>query len=166
MHYRNNKRQFYILLTVTVLWTGFIWAMSFRPAEDSSEMSMGIVRMILNIFLPWVESVIGAVSEESIEWFHFFVRKCAHFTEYLLLGILSFLSFRQLCFPTKQHQKLYWLIAVGYCTLIASADETIQLFVEGRSGQLSDVMLDCTGAICGILLTAGFLKYKRFKKSI
>ena len=30
-------------------------------------------------------------------------------------------------------------------------DETIQLFVDGRAGQISDVWLDVSGAVCGIL---------------
>lgn len=32
------------------------------------------------------------------------------------------------------------------------ADETIQLFVEGRSGQISDVWLDLAGALTGTML--------------
>ena len=37
-------------------------------------------------------------------------------------------------------------------------DETIQLFVEGRSGQISDVWLDMAGIVTGIMVTAGFMK--------
>ena len=35
--------------------------------------------------------------------------------------------------------------------MIPFVDETIQLFVEGRSGQVSDVWLDLAGALCGLL---------------
>ena len=37
-------------------------------------------------------------------------------------------------------------------------DETIQLFTEGRSGQISDVWLDMAGIVTGIMVTAGFMK--------
>ena len=37
-------------------------------------------------------------------------------------------------------------------------DETIQLFVEGRSGQISDVWLDMAGIFIGIIVTVGFMK--------
>ena len=36
--------------------------------------------------------------------------------------------------------------------LTALCDETIQLFVEGRSGQISDVWLDAAGIATGALL--------------
>jgi VanZ family protein len=36
---------------------------------------------------------------------------------------------------------------------IALGDETIQLFVPGRSGQISDVWVDLTGVAIGCVLT-------------
>jgi VanZ family protein len=36
---------------------------------------------------------------------------------------------------------------------VPSVDETIQLFVDGRSGQVTDVLIDCAGACTGVLLT-------------
>lgn len=49
--------------------------------------------------------------------------------------------------------------------MIASMDEMIQLFVDGRSGQISDVALDSIGALTGILLILGlrFLWCRRKK---
>lgn len=41
-----------------------------------------------------------------------------------------------------------WLIAVCY----AATDETHQLFVPGRSGQVRDVLIDSVGAAIGVLL--------------
>ncbi len=38
-------------------------------------------------------------------------------------------------------------------TLAALCDETIQLFVPGRSGQIADVWLDTAGYLTGTLLT-------------
>lgn len=54
------------------------------------------------------------------------LRKCAHFGEYALLGVF---------------------------TAAALCDETIQLFVPGRSGQITDVWLDTAGYLTGALLT-------------
>ncbi len=36
--------------------------------------------------------------------------------------------------------------------LVAAMDETIQLFVSGRSGQITDVLLDSVGALVGIAI--------------
>ena len=56
---------------------------------------------------------------------NFVVRKTAHFCEYLALVLV----------------------------LVPSIDETIQLFVPGRSGQVTDVLLDCCGAATGVALS-------------
>ena len=50
------------------------------------------------------------------------------------------------------------VIGPGFCLLVASVDETIQLFVSGRSGQVSDVVLDFVGALCGITLLLIIIK--------
>lgn len=46
----------------------------------------------------------------------------------------------------RKEMFLPWLIAVLY----AASDEIHQLFVPGRSGQLSDVILDSAGALAGV----------------
>lgn len=66
------------------------------------------------------------------------------FGEYFVLGILMDRALSQ----TKRGRKLKW--ALTACVLVASTDETIQRFVSGRSGQISDVLLDSAGALCGI----------------
>lgn len=37
------------------------------------------------------------------------------------------------------------------CVLVASCDETIQLFSGGRCGQVKDVVLDSCGALRGVV---------------
>ena len=46
----------------------------------------------------------------------------------------------------RKEMFLPWLIAALY----AASDEIHQLFVPGRSGQLSDVILDSAGALAGV----------------
>lgn len=48
--------------------------------------------------------------------------------------------------------------------MVPFVDETIQLFVAGRSGQISDVWLDMSGAAAGMMITAGVLCCLRRKK--
>ena len=54
---------------------------------------------------------------------------------------------------------LPWLIAAGY----AATDEFHQLFVPGRSGQVSDVILDSAGAAIGVLIMTG-IEWLRVRK--
>lgn len=74
------------------------------------------------------------------------LRKCAHFGEYALLGVLTAAALR-----TGTH--FSWPAALLPGTLAALCDETIQLFVPGRSGQITDVWLDTAGYLTGALLT-------------
>ena len=75
------------------------------------------------------------------------VRKLAHFCEYMLEGFLLMLCMRVY---TRQY---IWHISVPMLggVLTALTDETIQLFSQGRSSQVTDVWLDSAGVLAGIL---------------
>ena len=77
-----------------------------------------------------------------------FVRKLAHFCEYLLEGFLLMLCMRVYSRHPLRHVTVPMLGGV----LTALADETIQLFSEGRSSQVTDVWLDSAGVLAGILV--------------
>ena len=75
------------------------------------------------------------------------VRKLAHFCEYLLEGFLLMLCMRVYSRHPLRHITVPMLAGV----LTALTDETIQLFSEGRSSQVTDVWLDSAGVLAGIL---------------
>ena len=76
------------------------------------------------------------------------VRKLAHFCEYMLEGFLLMLCMRVY---TRQY---IWHISVPMLggVLTALTDETIQLFVPGRSGQVTDIWIDFSGVMTGLLV--------------
>ena len=74
------------------------------------------------------------------------LRKCAHFGEYALLGVFTAAALRT-------GTRFSWPAALLPGTFAALCDETIQLFVPGRSGQITDVWLDTAGYLTGALLT-------------
>lgn len=83
--------------------------------------------------------------DKYIEKYVFIIRKCAHFTIYLILGILviSLLSeYRVVNFKTV----LYTLLIVF---LYACSDELHQLFIIGRSSEIRDVLIDSSGGFIG-----------------
>ena len=75
------------------------------------------------------------------------VRKLAHFCEYLLEGFLLMLCMRVYSRHPLRHITVPMLAGV----LTALTDETIQLFSQGRSSQVTDVWLDSAGVLAGIL---------------
>ncbi len=76
-----------------------------------------------------------------------FVRKLAHFCEYLLEGFLLMLCMRVYSRHPLRHITVPMLGGV----LTALTDETIQLYSPGRSSQVTDVWLDSVGVLAGIL---------------
>ena len=87
------------------------------------------------------------------------VRKCAHASEYAILGILLWLSISEIA------EKKMGLYAFVTGTIYAASDEFHQLYVPGRSGQISDVILDASGILIGLLLIyilrTGIKRYKK-----
>ena len=75
------------------------------------------------------------------------VRKLAHFCEYTLEGFLLMLCMRVYSRHPLRHITVPMLAGV----LTALTDETIQLFSQGRSSQVTDVWLDSAGVLAGIL---------------
>ena len=76
-----------------------------------------------------------------------FVRKLAHFCEYLLEGFLLMFCMRVYSRHPLRHITVPMLGGV----LTALTDETIQLYSPGRSSQVTDVWLDSVGVLAGIL---------------
>lgn len=134
-----NKR--FIFITITLIWTAVIFSFSLQSGEVSGDLSGSVLEAILGFFMPGVLE-----SPEKLELFHLILRKCAHFTEFMILGVLSSIALKHMKVGYKN------IIGVGYCVLIASLDETLQLFVSGRAGRVQDVLIDSAGALVGVLV--------------
>ena len=76
------------------------------------------------------------------------VRKLAHFCEYLLEGFLLMLCLR--VYTRHFFKHVSWPILGGLLT--ALTDEAIKLFVPGRSGQVTDIWIDFSGVMTGLLV--------------
>jgi VanZ family protein len=87
------------------------------------------------------------------------VRKTAHFSEYALLG---FLNLGMMQAWAKDTAWAYRLAAIPWL-MAPCIDETIQLFVPGRDGRFTDVLIDLSGGLLGILIM--HLLLRRFRAS-
>lgn len=88
-----------------------------------------------------------------------FVRKSAHFIIYFALGLSLISLIREYRILDLKAILIALLIAILY----ACSDEFHQLFISGRSGQISDIFLDSFGSFIGISIY--YLIYKiRSKK--
>ena len=140
-----NKR--FIFITITLIWTAVIFSFSLQSGEVSGDLSGSVLEAILGFFMPGVLE-----SPEKLELFHLILRKCAHFTEFMILGILSSIALKYMKVGYKG------IIGLGYCVLIASLDETLQLFISGRAGKVQDVLIDSAGALVGVVVVLIYFK--------
>lgn len=122
-----------------VSWLILIYLLSAETGDQSGSLSNGILLSIAKLL---------KISDTKafVDTFGFFIRKLAHFSEYFILYILTYE-----CFKEYNCQKLI-VVSVLFCVLYASFDEFHQLFVDGRCGQLSDVMIDSSGSIVSCFL--------------
>lgn len=103
------------------------------------------------------------MSDETFEVCHHAIRKCAHFTEYAVLGILAWRTLRyDAAFEALIGRRRYCL-AVLLCALYASSDEFHQSFVPTRQPAVLDVMIDTFGAACGVSLVWSIRRLRNTK---
>ena len=81
-------------------------------------------------FLLWLEP---HMSEETIEHWHYIIRKTAHFVEYAMLGFLAWRAVHNdAAFRSYSASRQFWF-ALLFAALYASTDEFHQKFVPTRS---------------------------------
>ena len=129
-----SKNRFLICLAAVLLWIAFIFCRSLQPADMSTLESKWVLALLRRL-IPF------KLTEH-------FIRKLAHFTEFAVLGVLAGTLFGGRC----QHLWTGFLFAVMTGVITALCDETIQLFVTGRAGQIPDVWIDVAGATAGAVI--------------
>ena len=102
---------------------------------------------------PVLRFLFGELTPAEFRFAHSIVRKCAHLTEYAILGILMV---RAQTTPRAPVPRTAVLRAILYCALYAMVDEGHQAFVPSRTGSPIDVLVDTTGATIGTLTLAGW----------
>lgn len=126
-----------INLILIIIWMIFIFVMSSFNANDSANQSNIIAHFLSQLF-----------NINNLELLSLIVRKLAHFSEYLILGILIY------------NYCLRFDLSVLICLFYAISDEIHQIFTPGRSCQIMDVIIDLLGAICGIIILFFYNKRK------
>lgn len=164
-----------ILIVFCGLWMALIFFLSSQNEETSSDASNSVTAII-------VETIYGDETPhtpEDVNWegtspsvyddlesglvpkddilgrskfsFKSDVRKLAHIFIYLVLAVLVNASFLS---HFKKNRLVYTAITFCICGVYAFLDELHQYFVPGRGMGMKDVLLDCSGALAGIVITA------------
>ena len=119
-----------IKLLLIILWLLVIFIFSNQDGTTSTALTNGV----LEKYLFFIDSDVLFI----------IIRKIAHITEYLILGILVFGFVNEF----KIDRKI--IISLLICLIFSSLDEFHQLFIPGRTGKILDVFIDMIGILLGI----------------
>lgn len=148
-------RKIIVFALLSLLITGFIWGNSLKTIEQSKDQSIPVAETIQPIVDP----------QEKIEKpvFHSYIRKLAHVTEFFVLG----LSVAGFALSLGAYLGKYFIsMPILMVLFVAVMDEFIQNFAR-RGSQVTDVMLDFSGGLAGVLfvwLLCGLFSRKKKRK--
>lgn len=149
--------------TLVVACAVAIFVLSAAPADESQVQSTRLAQMLVTWLHPEYCSLAPGEQTMLLETADHIVRKAAHATEYAAFGALSLIAFRNtfsllggiVASPPASRRAANAALILS--ALYAVSDEIHQLFVPGRAGMFSDVLIDSAGALVGILLILALL---------
>lgn len=140
------KRLFILFAVLACLVVAFIFCQSILDRQESAAQS--------GIFAAFFQRLLDPHGRIDSEVFHGFIRKTAHFVEFFTLGLFTAAATINLgCIKGRRYVAAPMLLTLA----TAVADEYLQFFT-GRGSQVTDVVLDYSGALTG-LATAALLSY-------
>lgn len=137
------KRTILLLLLAGTFFT--IFQFSSQNGTDSGTLSRKVMNKIVNVF-PYTKDLSNQTKYKIVERSQPIIRKGAHFSIYILVGILimTFIS----TYRISLWKKLLCSSGIGF--LYAVSDEIHQMYVPGRTARVLDVVIDTAGVWFGI----------------
>ena len=156
-----------IFSVVAIAINAYIIVHSCLDAVQSTEASSGVIEVteeVINTVAP------GTITSDNHDSFVSFIRKAfGHFGLFLISGFFTSLALFLIINPFND-KKYYRIILVALSSglLLALLTETIQLYVPGRSGELTDVLIDFGGYLLGfsVIFLILFLIIRHINKQI
>lgn len=144
---RKNKKLFHSILVI--IWMLVIFNFSSQNGSKSTKTSDVVTSMAVNVTTSVTNKDIPREEvKKKVEDSTFLVRKTAHFTEYLILGILVL----QLLSDYTKINKRMLIVSLIICYLYAVSDEVHQIFIPDRTAKVLDTFIDGAGSLVGITI--------------
>ena len=142
----------HILIIPIIIWMGIVFKFSNQPADVSDHTSSNVTKIIVEIFAK--KDISEEEKTELIEKYDPAVRKFAHFTIYAIGGFLIMIYVN--AYNIKETKKILYSWGVG--SFYALTDEIHQIFIPGRAGEITDVILDSIGILTGVCTSLLIIK--------
>jgi VanZ family protein len=121
-----------------------VWLMTtFYLSTDafSANQTSSLIIPALTYFFP-------TLSTDQVDFWHIFIRKCGHVTEYFILTMLALRSFRHEGIDPVETK----LKTMTFVLMAALLDEWHQSFTVSRGASSVDVGYDCVGGVLALWL--------------
>ncbi len=160
-----NKQKLKIIISyiLVILWMIVIFMFSNVDSYHSNSTSKGAINKVVDkvdegaVNVGIKDKPLNTLEKQNIvNEINLPVRKIIHFTEYLILCLLWINALR------VSNIKYKYIISILICIIYAFTDEYHQTFINGRTGQLLDVLIDSSGVIVGSIIY--YIGSKIFKK--
>lgn len=163
MEAKNHRKTIWLIIIIVaaVAWCFTIFNLSGATSSSSNSTSTSLSKKVIT-------KVLDATNEAGITDSHPDevklakaadllnkpLRKAAHATVYFVLALIL-LAVGRVIFSSKKYL-LTCFLTLLFCFVFAMTDEYHQTFVDGRTGQFSDVLIDTAGACVGVLLFSSY----------
>lgn len=134
-----------VLIIVLSIWIGILLYFSLQSSEASNNMSRLLAQRLDALLGRIGIEKNGLTEQEQIEYYNIILRSFAHLFIYFVLGKLS----NELLLKTKVRYKK--IIAICFCVFLAIMGEIVQLYIDGRTARVRDVLVDSAGAVIGVV---------------
>ena len=156
-----KKKKLYTIVAVILLTAMYviIFLFSSESGEESSDLSAGIADFLYGIYYRLIgfEGTGDPVLVQQASPLEAIIRKVAHFTEYFIIGFLSY-GIVVMWYRSKWKGRGLVLLQVF---ISGALDEFHQYFIPGRAAMFRDVLIDTAGGAAGILLLVIWLDGKK-----
>ncbi len=151
--YKNKMTNWQIICVVlSIAVMVIIFLFSCENGDNSSDTSGFFSKLVTAVFIPDFDELSPEKQDEVMSTVHLIVRKLAHFSIYTALGF-----FVSEAFGKRKALSSGTGVSLFICFLYACSDEFHQSFVPGRCGAFTDVMIDTSGSLTGILVSLLFM---------
>ena len=160
----NNKTISWIIV---LIWAIVIFIMSSMNTNESNNSSKHVIN---NVVEKTVETTNGLgitdkhptenKMDQVIEKLNYPLRKAAHASEYFIFTILILIALKNS--GVKGNKR--FIIALVICFIYACTDEYHQTFVNGRTGQFSNTLIDTFGGFVSCLMYTFMMKVNKIRK--
>jgi len=150
----NNKNTFYFWAAAAFACMLVIFLFSAQPAEQSSEISESLIRVIVGTGWGWFAPAGQSAPEALLGVSEVILRKSAHLFVFFVLGFCTASAVKQL---TGDRRRVFW-VSFFWCSLYGAVDEVHQYFVPGRACMWQDWLIDTAGAFLGVGLVVALAR--------